>query len=259
MSIKHTKTITNSQDFSGKYPLFKERGETLACLLDRFRKIYNLKKDDKLTYAGRLDPMADGVVLILAGKARFEKDLLLNMDKTYEVEVLLGIGTDTLDSLGLINQSNIKSYKEKEIEEKIKNLKKITKLKYPMYSSVLVKGKALFSHARNGTKDIVIPYKNIKIYDIETLSIKNEKLENIVDEINTAILKVKGDFRQKEIIDNWNNFLLNNQNRLVQVISLRIKASSGTYMRSLAEKLGQELGTPAIAYKIRRVQIGDYK
>ncbi len=82
--------------------IYKKKGETpLEC-------IGNLKKQDEnlkllsMTYAGRLDPLAEGVLLILVGDEVNNKNEYLKLPKEYEVDILFGFGTDTYDLMGKI-------------------------------------------------------------------------------------------------------------------------------------------------------------
>ena len=81
--------------------LYKQAGETpLECIL-RFKKDNPQFENVPMTYAGRLDPLAEGVLLVLSGKEVHRKEEFLNLRKEYEVEVLFGVGTDTFDVMGL--------------------------------------------------------------------------------------------------------------------------------------------------------------
>lgn len=231
------------------------RGETLAVLLERFRTENNLDASTKLTYAGRLDPMAEGLVLILAGDDRFKKDALLGLPKEYEVEVLFGIATDTLDPLGLITDTNIAVVASDDIEKGIHKMKDIKQLPYPLYSSVPVEGKALFIHAREGKK-VSVPEKKITVFEAELVSVRHEKIAVLAQQIIEDITKVVGDFRQQESIQGWEQLL--NDQRELSIATIHIHASSGTYMRSLAEWLGKQCRVSALAYTIKRVKVGEY-
>ncbi|MEI7513657.1 MAG: hypothetical protein WCJ74_03505, partial [bacterium] len=81
--------------------LYKRAGETpLLCIL-RYKKDNPQFENVPMTYAGRLDPLAEGVLLVLTGKEVHRKEEFLNLRKEYEVEVLFGFETDTFDVLGL--------------------------------------------------------------------------------------------------------------------------------------------------------------
>ncbi len=73
------------------------------------------------------------------------------------------------------------------------------------------------------------------------------------------IKKVNGDFRQTEIIEKWQQFAKDYP--IIKFISIKLKVacSSGTYMRSLANRIGNEAGIPALALSIKRTRINGYK
>ncbi len=232
-------------------------------MLRRFREERGFGPEEKLTYAGRLDPMAEGVVPVLAGEGRFKKDMLLNRSKTYEVEIMLGVGTDTGDMLGLPRQNEVKAgsatFDLAEIEKALETLRQTVSLPYPNYSSRPVDGKPLFMHARAGNK-VVLPIKKVSIYGLELLSIQEKPLNKLVADAMAIIETVQGDFRQPEIMRQWSAFAEEaDQGQKVQVVTIRTTVSSGTYMRALAEKLGLLLKIPALAYKIVRTEVQGMK
>lgn len=257
MSSHHTKEFTPSQSIEGFYPTWKARGETLAVLLERFRQNHSLGTEVKLTYAGRLDPMAEGVVLILAGEARFQKDTLLGLPKTYEVTIVLGVASDTYDVLGQITNVAIQYVAEERISAEVAQMTAITTLPYPMYSSVLVEGKPLFVHARARTV-VLVPEKRVTVFSAALMAIENKSFGEIAAKSIADIATVVGDFRQDSIIHDWQTLSTRYADTVVQVVTIRVHCSSGTYMRTLATWLGDRLGIPALAYSIIRTKLGDF-
>ncbi len=84
--------------------LYKQPGETpLECIL-RYKENNPQFENVPMTYAGRLDPLAEGVLLVLSGKEVHRKEEFLNLKKEYEVEVLFGFETDTYDVLGFVKE-----------------------------------------------------------------------------------------------------------------------------------------------------------
>ncbi|MCE9548798.1 tRNA pseudouridine(55) synthase TruB, partial [Candidatus Nomurabacteria bacterium] len=77
--------------------LNKKEGETPLQALDKFRVKNKEYKYIKMTYAGRLDPMASGLLLALAGEETKNKEKYLKLKKEYDFEVLFGFATDTYD------------------------------------------------------------------------------------------------------------------------------------------------------------------
>ncbi len=64
--------------------LNKKEGETPLEALEIFRKKNKEYMGVKMTYAGRLDPMASGLLLILAGEEAKNKEKYLILGKEYE-------------------------------------------------------------------------------------------------------------------------------------------------------------------------------
>ena len=132
-----------------KFFLYKNIGETPLHVLDNLRKKDIFFKDKKLTYAGRLDPMAEGLLLVLSGEECKRKEYYVNLDKEYEFEILIGFKTDSKDVLGIskYDSKKLENISSDEIKEKLKNFTGKQKMKYPIFSSKTVKGKPLFQYA----------------------------------------------------------------------------------------------------------------
>ena len=58
----------------------------------------------KITYAGRLDPLAHGLLLLLVGEETKNRNAYLSLRKIYEFEMILGFETDTYDILGYLKK-----------------------------------------------------------------------------------------------------------------------------------------------------------
>lgn len=259
--------------------IYKPLGLTPLQLIEKFRSKFPEYKKAKIGFAGRLDPMAHGVMLLMIGDETKNRDKYLGLDKEYMFEVLFGVSTDTHDALGILNHLTIKlsdnyfnnkTMLQNRIEMFIKTKIGKHSQSYPPYSSIEVSGKPLFQWAReNKLSEIEIPKKEIEIYEFELLEIGESKPEDIRKRIFENIKKVEGDFRQDEIAESWNKFFSNNLtiqqpalpagrfNHLV-VAKFRVNCSSGTYVRSLASELGKDLQTGAIALDINRTRVGGF-
>jgi tRNA U55 pseudouridine synthase TruB len=122
--------------------IYKNLGETPLQALERYRLEEGIAVDVPMTYAGRLDPMAEGDLIILVGEECKGKDRFLPMKKEYEVEFLLGVETDTYDLLGIFQ-------KESEVSEITIEKGKFTQ-PYPPFSS------KTFSGGKAETKEVEI-------------------------------------------------------------------------------------------------------
>jgi len=231
--------------------------ETIKCFVGQNRAYQGIK----MTYAGRLDPMAEGVLLVLAGDKIYEKEDYLKLEKEYEAEILIGFETDTYDLLGLpTKKGGVKASGEKIKKEIEKFIGKIS-LPLPPYSSYKMKGKPLFAWAREGKlSEIKIPARKTEVYNTEFLKSYEIGLEELVKTIEWRIDKTSGDFRQDQTKNAWKKLLETNylRSRYI-VVKTRFTVSSGTYIRSIAHELGKRLGGGAILFSLIRTRVGDHE
>lgn len=230
----------------------KKESETPLEALEVFRLKNKDYKDAKMTYAGRLDPMASGLLLILAGDKVKEKDKYLALDKDYEFEVLFGVATDTHDILGKVTDLKFaQTLDPEQITEKIHLFQGKISQKVPLYST------KTWNRARKG-EVLEREERFVEVKKLYFSGLRKIKADTLLNKIQNRINKVEGDFRQKEILDTWQKSL-KNSNHVFYIGSFRVKCSTGTYVRSIASDLGIRLGVPALAYSIKRIQIGKWR
>jgi len=237
--------------------IYKSKGETPLERLDRLRTEHPKYMGLKLSYAGRLDPMAEGVMLILVGDKNQERDKYLKYSKEYTFEILFGFKTDSYDLLGLPQGKYEDCYISRRVLEKALNkfVGDIVQA-YPPYSSKTVKGKPLFQWAREGKLGkIKIPEHKVTIFESKILEMEEISKPNLKKEIIESVMRIKGDFRQKEILDGWDKILKRTKEEQYKLVKINMYCSSGTYVRSLANDIGEELGCGALAYSIKRQDI----
>jgi len=240
--------------------VYKKAGETPLECINTLKKEHENLRLLPMTYAGRLDPLAEGVLLLLIGEECKKKDEYLNLPKEYEVDILFGFATDTYDVLGKVTQS-IKLF-EKPLDILSKILPEfIGKIRqpYPPYSSRTVKGKPLFEWAREDKIDeIEIPTHDVNVSNIEILEEREISGKDLHDKIKDDIKRIKGDFRQKEILSLWEINLRNKYEEKYFIFKLKISCGSGVYMRVIANDIGIKLDVPTLALNIKRIKIGEY-
>lgn len=238
--------------------LNKKEGETPLEALSSFRAKNREYKDESITYAGRLDPMAQGVLVLLVGDKIKEKEEYLALTKEYEFEVLFGFATDTYDILGKVISAKNPNQNLNLKESILKNLKYFSgKLiqKYPPYSSKTVKGKPLFAYSRSG-EEVEIPSREVFVKRFDLIKIKKISGDKLLQNIEKRIKKVNGDFRQKEILKIWRKKIPPKSEFFL--VGFKIKCSSGTYVRGIANNLGERINIPALAFSIKRTKVGKY-
>lgn len=247
--------------------IWKRVGQTPLELLKEIRLNNPSLKNEILSYAGRLDPMAEGEMLILVGKKENkEREKYLNFDKEYEAEILLGFSTDTHDLLGLVTRqadfARLKKENANLLEEKMKkilsDLIEKKEQKYPVFSSKTVSGRPLFDWYKSGEiKKIEIPSHEIKIKEIRLLSISFISSEEFKKNIKNKISLIKGDFRQEEIFNKWNEIvsLPLFSDFEFPIVKVYFHVSSGTYIRGLAEEIGEKLKIPTFLFSLKRNKV----
>jgi tRNA pseudouridine55 synthase len=156
----------------------------------------------KVGHIGTIDPFASGVLPIAIGRATKFIPYLIDKDREYIAEILLGKRTDTDDITGReiysIDESDVKKLSLKQIEEVVKSFEGIIEQVPPYYSAKKYMGKPLYEWAREG-KLLELQPKRVTIYSIEILGIS------------------------------------------LPSIKLKILSSSGMYVRALARDIGEKL------------------
>jgi tRNA U55 pseudouridine synthase TruB len=168
--------------------IYKPVGKTNGEIIDEIKKQNpNIKK---ICFAGRLDPLACGLLKVLTDDDIYKQDSFCNLDKIYSTWLILNWTTDSYDILG------IPQYKElinpDLIKTKINELINIDiKQKYPPYSSMTIKkyNKPYWQVSKEGLslEETDIPTKNIKIYDIQIDEIKTIQSNELFDIIEERI------------------------------------------------------------------------
>jgi tRNA pseudouridine55 synthase len=238
--------------------LYKNLGETpLECLM-RYKEEHPEYKEVKMTYLGRLDPMAEGLLLVLAGNTR-DKEQYLSLDKTYEFEVLWGFKSDTYDILGIVSGEGIVPQKlESKMSLLLKKIQNKKTQEYPPFSSKMF-GKDFLKARGLNVEGVELPERSIKIFDITHIHTRSITGREILRDVTERIGKVTGDFRQEEILGTWQNALITRPNEFFLISKFRADVSSGTYIRGLAHEMGKLLKSGALAWSIKRTRVGKYQ
>lgn len=223
--------------------IYKPVGLTPLQALDQLRLKQPAYAKEKLSYAGRLDPLAEGVMLVAVGEEVHNKAVYTKLDKIYEFELLYGFSTDTHDVMGLVvDVGEPRPVGSVPVDLLVGPWQQ----EYPEYSSPKIAGKKTFS-------------KKVEIYDADILDFYYISGSELLKMIISRISRVEGDFRQADIINAWQNILSQRADILFTIVKGEMKVSSGTYIRAIAHELGRRAGCPALAFSIKRTQVGKYK
>ena len=135
------------------------------------RKTLNIKK---VGHTGTLDPNAEGLMIILIDKATKALPFLHLNKKEYIATLKLGIKTNTGDIWGeVIEEKSVPDISYDEIETVLKSFMGKSLQTPPKVSAISVNGKRLYEYARKD-QEVVIPQREIEIYEIECLSVDDE-------------------------------------------------------------------------------------
>lgn len=237
------------------YLLLKPPGWTPLQATEALRQQLKLGAAEKLTYAGRLDPMAEGVMLVLGGEERFNKAQFCALDKVYEAKILLGFSSDTGDALGRVRLAERSDFSEVQLESAVLSLLGEHLWPVPDWSAVSVGGKTLVEHRRSG-RELAAPLRKMRIDRVDGVELHVVQGEALWALLQTRIQAVQGNFRQAEALESWQAVL--KREASFPCVHLRIACGSGTYIRSLAGVLGELLGTRALLWQLRRIQVGTW-
>lgn len=198
----------------------KPKGITSFDVIRRLRKKLGVKK---MGHAGTLDPNATGLLIIGLGKGTGHLSRYLGLPKTYVMEILLGIRTDTGDVDGKIIEEVAVFPRPTpsvgHIRQVLAGMIGSVALPIPPYSALKYKGKPRYVYARKGIA-IEPKTRGMEIYVLRLLGIRKEG--------ERPLLKVE------------------------------MRCGSGTYARSVAEEIGRRLGFPATLKELRRTRIGEF-
>jgi tRNA pseudouridine(55) synthase len=246
-------------------------GQTPLECVELWRAVHTQYLGIPLAYAGRLDPMATGKLLVLIGDECKVQEQYHNLDKEYEFSVLFGLASDTADVLGRLTLSEkFSSVTEGILKSITKNLIGDVTLPYPHFSSKTVEGKPLHVWTLEGRlNEIEIPTKTSAIYKLKLTKLGTKTRAQIYTEVSEKIESIKpvteaskalgNDFRRVDVRKDWKEFIeTGNPTDTFTIATFTCIASSGTYMRTLAEIIAKQADSTGLAYHIHRTKIGQY-
>jgi tRNA pseudouridine55 synthase len=191
----------------------KHKGPSSFEVVEAFRRVSRIRR---VGHTGTLDPLAEGLLLLCSGKATRASEYFMNLDKTYEFDVQLGVETSTLDSEGtIVREEPCPDIAEEEINDAASSFLGEYQLKPPAYSALKQNGRRLYQMARAGETPEV-KTRTVTIYSIQVLNIR------------------------------------------LPIVTLRLRCSRGTYVRSLAKDFGARFGLPAHVKSLMRTRIGEF-
>jgi tRNA pseudouridine55 synthase len=134
---------------------------------DVVAKVRRLAGQKRVGHAGTLDPMAEGVLPILLGRATRLADYIQLGRKTYVATVQLGTATDTDDAEGtVIAQSPIPPLSQHLLEQTLSAFRGEISQTPPKYSALKVAGQRAYAVARAGG-EVALAARPVTIDDLQ--------------------------------------------------------------------------------------------
>jgi tRNA pseudouridine55 synthase len=171
-------------------------------------------------HAGTLDPFASGLLILGIGRGTKALTALVGTDKEYDVTIELGKRTDTFDSEGKFTE-------EVDPTKPHPTLAQVNAALLPFTGTFEQKAPLYSAKKLHGTP----------LYQLARAGTATEELRP-VKEVTISTLEVRSYA--------W------------PLLELHVHCSSGTYIRSLADDLGQTLGVGGYAIALRRTMVGTY-
>ena len=186
---------------------------------DALQKVKWLLRAEKAGHTGTLDPLASGVLPLCFGAATKFSQLQLDADKTYEAVACLGVRTSTADAEGSVIETRPVKVDDEALKRVVAQFTGLIRQTPPMHSALKKDGRALYDYARAG------------------IEVEREARELRIMEL-TASLEHEMSGRE--------------------LIKMAVKCSKGTYIRTLAEDMGEALGCGAHLTALRRTATGGF-
>ncbi|HVF91865.1 MAG TPA: tRNA pseudouridine(55) synthase TruB [Blastocatellia bacterium] len=208
----------------GAFIIDKPEGITSHDVVHKVRRAARMKR---VGHSGTLDPFATGVLLVCVGRATRLSRFLVGLDKTYEARVRLGYATDTQDLTGerITPLATSNGLGWEEVRRALAEFSGPQMQTPPMFSAKKVAGERLYKAAREG-REVEREPAAITVYSIEAL-----EPEGLLPDYNE---------------DGTRDF------------KIRVRCSSGTYIRTLAHDIGARLGVGAHLAALRRTAVGRF-
>ncbi|MEN3331708.1 MAG: tRNA pseudouridine55 synthase [Blastocatellia bacterium] len=198
----------------------KPEGLTSHDVVARVRRA---AKTRRVGHAGTLDPFATGVLVVCLERATRLLQFLVGLDKEYLATVRTGFATDTQDLTGK-QITALESSDSLSVEQLKAVLKEFVGQQWqtpPMFSAKKVAGERLYRAAREG-REVERQPVAITIGALDLLSLDETRMDGTRD------------------------------------FTVRVRCTSGAYVRTLAHDIGARLGKGAHLSALRRTAVGHF-
>ncbi|HJQ68047.1 MAG TPA: tRNA pseudouridine(55) synthase TruB [Blastocatellia bacterium] len=208
----------------GSLIIDKPEGITSHTVVARVRRVAGTRR---VGHAGTLDPFATGVLVVCVGRGTRLSQFLVGLDKEYVATIRLGFATDTQDLTGKQITPLESSYNRglEGLCSVLDDFRGPQMQTPPMFSAKKVAGERLYRAARAG-----------RVVERQPVAINVYSIDLIEDGMNPRALNEDG----------------------TRDFVVRVRCSSGTYVRTLAHDIGERLGAGGHLAALRRTAVGSF-
>jgi len=211
---------------SGILLVDKPQGITSHDVVSRVRRAAGTRK---VGHAGTLDPLATGLLVLGLNSSTRLLTFLVGLDKTYEATIRLGVATTTDDSEGETTATHDASaVADDAIDAGVRALSGPISQVPTTVSAIKVNGRRAYDLAREGV-EVELKARDVTISEF---SVHDRRTAEVVDEAGRTVT--------------------------VRDLDVRVRCSSGTYVRALARDLGAGLGVGGHLTALRRTTVGPF-
>lgn len=183
------------------------------------QKVRYLFSAAKAGHTGSLDPLASGVLPICLGEATKFTQFLLDADKRYRATFRFGMATASGDADGeVVSELGAEGLTQQQVEAVLSDFRGDIEQVPSMYSALKHQGQPLYKLARKGV-EVERKARPVTIYSLAMTDFR------------------PGQFAEADV---------------------EIHCSKGTYVRTLAEDIGQQLGCGAYVSQLHRSAAGPF-
>ena len=195
----------------------------------------------RMGHVGSLDPLAEGVLPMTIGAATRLQNYILDSHKSYDVVMVFGFQTDTMDVTGVptspLALADVPPITPCHAQQVLAALRGKLRQVPPLYSAVKYKGQPLYKWARTGRAhevDLTRLAREVEIFELTLIKLG-------------SVSSSHADFAHCQ------NHGLPDQ---MQTMAFRVECSKGTYIRSICDTIGRILGQPATMLALTRLKTG---
>jgi len=219
---------------NGVLVIDKPAGLTSHDVVNRIRRILQQRA---VGHLGTLDPLATGVLPLVTGNMTRLAQFYTDSEKTYEGVIRFGFATDTYDAegepAGPAQNVEVSLEQLRELAERFRG--RIDQMP-PPFSAKKIHGVPAYKLARKH-KPVQLEPVHVEVKEFEILGLVNNGIKE-----KGALGNGRADTGQPG-----------------DRASFRARVASGTYLRSVAHDMGQQLGCGAHLESLRRTSLAEFE